>query len=143
LAARPAARGPRVTLRQVRYLAEYSLVRVVRQAVRVLPDRAGRSIGTAIGWCFHAADPAHRRLAVRQLRAAFPHRSEAECRAIARATFAHFGRLLVAILKFSTLDIEGIRARVEFDGDERVRSALANGKGALLFSGHFGYWELQ
>ena len=36
-----------------------------------------------------------------------------------------------------------IRARVEFEGDERVRQALAAGKGVLLFSGHFGYWELQ
>jgi KDO2-lipid IV(A) lauroyltransferase len=119
------------------------LVLIVRQFVRFLPDRAGAALGTFIGLCFYAADPAHRRLATRQLRAAFPLRTEEECRATARATFAHFGRLLVAILKFSTLDIDGIRERVEFEGDARVQSALAAGKGVLLFSGHFGYWELQ
>jgi KDO2-lipid IV(A) lauroyltransferase len=126
-----------------RYRVEYALVLVVRWLVGVLPDAAGRGIGTVIGFAFYAADAPHRRLAIRQLRAAFPLRSEAECVAIARATFAHFGRLLVALLKFSTLDEEGIRARVEYEGDERVRTALAGGKGALLFSGHFGYWELQ
>jgi KDO2-lipid IV(A) lauroyltransferase len=70
-------------------------------------------------------------------------RSERECRAIARATFAHFGRLLVALLRFSTLTADAIRARVEYEGDARVRAALTAGKGVLLFSGHFGYWELQ
>jgi len=140
---REAARGPFVSLRQLRYLIEYTLVLMVRAIVRILPDRMGAALGTLIGLCFYVADPAHRRLATRQLRAAFPLRTDAECRATARATFSHFGRLLVAILKFSTLDANGIRERVEFEGDERVRSALAAGKGALLFSGHFGYWELQ
>jgi KDO2-lipid IV(A) lauroyltransferase len=102
-----------------------------------------RAVGTAIGLLFHAVDGAHRRLAVDQLRAAFPVRSEAECRAIARATFAHFGRLLVAVLRFSTLTPDQMRARIEFEGEERVRAALAAGKGAIVFSGHFGYWELQ
>jgi KDO2-lipid IV(A) lauroyltransferase len=130
-------------LRQIRHGLEYVVVLGVRAVVGILPDRIGMLAGTVIGFAFYAADGAHRRLAIRQLRAAFPLRSEAECRAIARATFAHFGRLLVALLKFSTLDTAGIRARVEFEGDDRVRTALAAGKGALLFSGHFGYWELQ
>ena len=132
-----------MTLLAIRYRIEYLLVMAVRGVVGALPDRAANWIGTLVGSSFYAFDPAHRRLAVSQLRAAFPVRSEAECRAIARATFAHFGRLLVVLLKFSTLTAEQIRERVEFDGEERVRAALAAGKGALLFSGHFGYWELQ
>ena len=36
-----------------------------------------------------------------------------------------------------------MRARVDFEGDDRVRAALAAGKGAIVFSGHFGFWELQ
>jgi KDO2-lipid IV(A) lauroyltransferase len=34
-------------------------------------------------------------------------------------------------------------ARVEFEGEDRVRSAYAHGKGVLFVTGHFGYWELQ
>ena len=130
-------------LHDVRYRIEYALVSSVRWVVGLLPDAAARMLGTGVGACFYAFDPAHRRLAIRQLRAAFPVRSEAECRAIARTTFGHFGRLLVVLLKFSTFTADQIRTRVEFDGDERVRQALAGGKGVLLFSGHFGYWELQ
>jgi KDO2-lipid IV(A) lauroyltransferase len=109
---------------------------------RRLPHAVATSLGAAIGILVYAIDPRHRRLAVAQLRGAFPRRSEAECRAIARATFAHFGRLLVAVLRFSTLSPDAIRRRVEFEGDDRVRAALAAGKGAFVVTGHFGYWEL-
>src|SRR6185295_9109484 len=108
----------------LRHRIEYGLVVAVRGCVRVLPESASRGLGTFVGWLFYIGDPAHRRLAIRQLRAAFPTRSEAECRAIARSTFAHFGRLLVTLLRFSRLTPEQIRARVEYEGDERVRAAL-------------------
>jgi KDO2-lipid IV(A) lauroyltransferase len=132
-----------VTLLRLRHRIEYGLVVSVRAVVGILPDRASRAIGTLIGLSFYALDAAHRRLSIAQLRAAFPTRSVAECRAIARATFAHFGRLLVAVLRFSTLSADEIRARVDVEGEERIHAALASGKGAIVFSGHFGYWELQ
>lgn len=127
----------------LRHRIEYGLVVAVRGCVRVLPESASRGLGTFVGWLFYIGDPAHRRLAIRQLRAAFPTRSEAECRAIARSTFGHFGRLLVALLRFSRLTPEQIRARVEYEGDERVRAALQAGKGAIIYTGHFGFWEIQ
>ena len=73
----------------------------------------------------------------------FPSRPAAERRAIAAATFAHFGRLLFELLKFSTLSPEAMLARVEFDGEERAAAAYAQGKGVLFFTGHFGFWELH
>ena len=57
--------------------------------------------------------------------------------------FAHFGRLLTVLLKFSTMRPDQMLARVEFEGEDRVKAAHALGKGALLFTGHFGYWEIN
>lgn len=132
-----------MTLAAVRYRLEYGLVILVRRTVALLPDRWGRALGTLVGAFFYAVDRPHRRVAIRQLRAAFPLRTEHECRTIARATFAHFGRALVALLKFSTLSVDGVRQRVEYEGDERMLAALKDGRGVLIFSGHFGFWELQ
>ncbi|HZW72929.1 MAG TPA: hypothetical protein VFF43_05250, partial [Caldimonas sp.] len=127
----------------LRYRLEFALVAAVRGIVRFLPDSAVRALGTLVGLTFYTVDRSHRRIAIRQLSAAFPTRTEAECRAIARATFAHFGRVLVVMLKFSTLTADQVRARVEFEGEERVRLALARGRGVLIVTGHFGYWELH
>ena len=111
--------------------------------VRVLPMRAVLAAGSLLGRAFHAVDRGHRRLAVENLQAAFPLRSRRECRAIARQMFEHFGRLLMVLLKFSTLPPARMLSFVEFDGAERVRAAHAQGRGVLLFTGHFGYWEIN
>jgi KDO2-lipid IV(A) lauroyltransferase len=130
-------------LTSLRHRVEYLLVLAVRSVVSVLPPSGASALGALVGLTFYVVDGAHRRLAIAQLGAAFPIRSEIECRAIARRTFIHFGQLLVTVLRASTLSPAQLRASVEVEGEERVRAALAAGKGAIIFSGHFGYWELH
>ena len=57
--------------------------------------------------------------------------------------FAHFGRLLVVLLKFSTMRPDQMLERVEFEGEERVVHAHAQNRGVLLYTGHFGFWEIN
>ena len=129
--------------RIMKHRLEYVIVRALIAIVRVMPDVLVRACGTMLGLAFYTIDRAHRRIAERNLATAFPARPDAERRAIARAAFAHFGRLLFELLKFSTLSPEQMLARVEFDGEERSRLAYAQGKGVLFITGHFGFWELQ
>lgn len=132
-----------MSLHGIRLRLEYALVQAVRTVIRFLPGPLARAFGTTIGLTFYVVDRGHRRVAIRQLQAAFPRRSEAECRTIARATFMHFGRLLVALLEFSTLSREAMRRRVEYEGEDRIREGLAAGKGVIIITGHFGFWEIQ
>jgi KDO2-lipid IV(A) lauroyltransferase len=104
---------------------------------------AALGAGTLLGRAFYTFDRAHRRLAVENLKAAFPLRSPGECEAIARGMFSHFGRLLTVLLKFSTMRPAEMLARVEFEGEERVVAAHNQGRGVLLFTGHFGFWEIN
>jgi len=127
----------------MKHRVEYTLVRMLIKLVGVMPDSVVRASGTALGFAFYAIDGPHRRIAHRNLAAAFPGRSEAERRAIARAAFAHFGRLLFQLLAFSTLSPQAMLKRVEFEGEERARLAYAQRKGVLFFTGHFGFWELH
>lgn len=129
--------------RGAQHKVEYALVVAVRAVLSVCPDALVRAIGTGIGWTFWALDGGHRRLAFRQLQAAFPAKTAAECRQITRRTFTHFGRSLTTLLKFSTLGPDEMRARVVFDGEDRAHQALRQGKGVLFITGHFGFWELQ
>jgi KDO2-lipid IV(A) lauroyltransferase len=127
----------------LRHRLEYLGVRLVQAGVRVLPFRVVLASGTALGRGFYLFDGPHRRLAIGNLRAAFPHRSVRECRAMARSMFGHFGRLLMVLLKFSTMTREQMLSRVEFEGEDRVRLAHAQGRGVLLYTGHFGFWEIN
>jgi Kdo2-lipid IVA lauroyltransferase/acyltransferase len=127
----------------MKHRIEYALVRMLIAIVRVMPDVLVRASGTLLGLGFYTVDRAHRRIAQRNLAAAFPGRSDEDRRAIARAAFAHFGRLLFQLLAFSTLSPERMLERVEFEGEDRARLAYAQGKGVLFVTGHFGFWELH
>ena len=127
----------------VQHRLEYAAVRTAVGVAKLLPMALVLAAGTILGRAFYLFDRPHRRLALGNLAAAFPLRSAAECRAIARGMFSHFGRLLMVLLKFSTMRPDRMLALVEFEGDERVVSAHAQGKGVLLFTGHFGFWEIN
>ena len=127
----------------LRHRLEYAAVVSVVALVRLLPVRGVLAAGTLLGRAFFLVDRGHRRLAIENLRAAFPVRTEAECRVIARDMFAHFGHLLAVLLKFSTMTPKQMLACVEFEGEERVIHAHAQGRGVLLFTGHFGFWEIN
>jgi KDO2-lipid IV(A) lauroyltransferase len=127
----------------MRHRLELLAVGVLVAFVRIMPDGLVRACGRALGLTFYACDRAHRRIAERNLAAALPGRSAGERRTIARRAFAHFGRLLMELLKFSTLSPDAMLARVEVEGEERARAAYAQGNGVLFVTGHFGFWELQ
>jgi KDO2-lipid IV(A) lauroyltransferase len=127
----------------MRHRFEYAAVRGVLAIVGVLPTVVVERLGALVGLLFYVADGKHRRVAARNVASVFPTRSAKEQRAIVRGAFLHFGRLLFALLEFRTLTSEAMLARVEFEGEDRVRAAYAEGKGVLFVTGHFGFWELQ
>ena len=130
-------------MKAVRQRLELAAVRVVGLLARVLPHGVLRLCGAALGSAFYVLDRSHRRVALANLAQCFPARSAAERTVIARRMFQHFGVLLLELLQFSSLTPEAMRARVDVDGEERVRAAYAKGKGVLFFTGHFGFWELH
>jgi KDO2-lipid IV(A) lauroyltransferase len=127
----------------VRHRLEYGAVVGLRSVLAVMPHVVARALGATLGMTFYALDAKHRRVAMTNLTQSFPTRSPAEVRAIARAMFRHFGRLLFEMLKFSTLSPAAMLKRVEFEGEERARLAYAQRRGVLFFTGHFGFWELH
>lgn len=127
----------------MREAIEYGAVVAVRAIACRMPDAMVRGWGSLLGLMFYAVDRAHRRVALTNLEQCFPNRSAHERRAIARATFAHFGQVLLKLLTFSALTPAQMLERAEYEGDERVRLAYSRGKGVLFFTGHFGFWECQ
>lgn len=127
----------------MRHRLEYAAVVLVLAIVRITPWPIVRGTGRRLGLLFYLFDVRHRRVTLDNLAHAFPWRTARERRAIARRVFAHFGRLVFDLLKFSTLAPEEMLHRVEFEGDERVRQAQSLNKGYLLLTGHFGFWELH
>ena len=127
----------------MKHRVEYLTIRLLITVIQVMPNSLVSSAGAVVGMIAYVADRNHRRIALENVAAAFPARTPRAHKRIIRGAFRHFGRLLFELLKFSTLSPDAMLKRVEFEGEERVRAAYAQGKGVLFVTGHFGYWELQ
>ena len=128
--------------RTVRYRVETAAVHGLTAIVRLMPMPAVRATGAALGRLVYAVDGFHRRIAMSNMAMALPSKPLEERRAVVRRVFAHFGSVLLELIKVGTLTDSEILARIESEGEERVRQAHARGRGVLLFTGHFGYWEV-
>jgi KDO2-lipid IV(A) lauroyltransferase len=127
----------------VKRAIEFAAVRLVAAVVSLFPMRVVRRIGAGLGNLAYLLDRSRRRTALANLAAAFPSRTDRERRALARAMFAHFGSLLLELLKFASYTPAQIKAAVEIEGQERALQAYAQQRGVLFFTGHFGYWEIH
>ena len=97
----------------------------------------GEAVGSTAFWL-----GLRRRVALDGLRRAFPERSEAERRAIARAAYRQLGRSLAELVAWRRLTASEVERLVRFVGWDRYQAALAGGRGVVVAVAHFGNWEL-
>ena len=134
------ADAPRATFGQ---WIGYAAGRSVFALLALLPLRAARGAGALIGRLFFLVSPRHRGIARRNLEAALgPAAGPDERERIARACFAHLGRIVADATHFPEHLRRPTDAIADYEGVEHLQAAAALGKGVLVFSGHFGHWEM-
>jgi KDO2-lipid IV(A) lauroyltransferase len=127
----------------MKHWLEFALVKMVAAGLHLLPMAAVRACGGALGRVAYVVGSRHRQIAIENLAQAFPSRTPAELRRLARDMFAHFGRWALELIKFAGLSRERMLQLIDSEGEERVWHAYEQGRGVLFFTGHFGYWETQ
>src|SRR5689334_2111422 len=120
-------------LTKLRYRAEWLVRLGVRTLGRAVPMAGGRLPCHGLGYAAYALDRSRRRIALENLAFAFPGRPLAERKALTRAMFAHFGAVLLELLKFGTYSREQMVAAADVEGDDRLRQARRHGRGVLFF----------
>jgi len=109
----------------------------------LLPFRVAWALGGLAGRVAWLVGRRDRELALEHLAFALPDLPEAERRAIARATFLHYGHGAAEVAQIARIDRD-IERYVTYhgEGEELLRAAHAVGKGLIFVTGHMGSWEL-
>lgn len=128
---------------KLRYRLEVFCFRILIGMTHVVPRRLMLAFGTLLGTLAYVFLGRHRRIALDNLTHALGDELEPrQLRRIARKCWQHFARVMIDTFYFSRLTLESVRRTVEIEGEEIVRNAIAKGNGVMLYSAHFGHWEL-
>lgn len=124
-------------------MALYLAARLAISLLRLMPLRLSYAVARACGTAaFYAWRGGRNRCIQNMMRVAGGDATLA--RTYARRSFACYGAYIVDFLRFgapSEASTEGVLARVDFDGWQRIDDELA-GNGVVFVTLHFGNWDL-
>jgi KDO2-lipid IV(A) lauroyltransferase len=127
----------------IRQLAEYFLFSLMKCPVAMLSRPALIRLAGALGSGIYVLDRKHRRIALENLTVAFKNLSLNEKKRIGRGAFRHFSRFTFDLLAIRKMAESGFNGLVRHEGLDHLNEAYAEGRGVLIFTAHFGHWEMM
>ncbi len=121
---------------------EYAGVRLISLLLSVLPMGMLVSLGSGLGWVAFNVFRVRRDVVIDNISRALGV-DDRTAASIGRHSYQHLGRSMVEYTAFATMTRDDVNALVELEGREHLANAEKGGKGAVLYAGHFGNWELM
>jgi Kdo2-lipid IVA lauroyltransferase/acyltransferase len=121
---------------------EYAAYRSVAALVRRASEESLRRWGSRLGAFSRRVLRRRDRLAMRNLRTAFPEKPELELRRTLDECWHHFGREMLAFVRAQSMSLEEIARSCPFVNAGLIEEARSRGKGVVLISAHYGGWEI-
>jgi len=119
------------------------LFKLVQGFLFLFPRKFCLALGRLLGFFFYLLDKKHRHIAHSNLSISLgKSHSLKSLKSIARSSFSHFGEVMLDLVKFSTLKEHKKSKLIAVEGAEHIQNALLGKKGVLLFTAHFGNWEI-
>jgi KDO2-lipid IV(A) lauroyltransferase len=121
----------------------YVIIRLGLSLLQAFPAELACRMADMLAWIAYWADRRHRRIAIDNLRHAFPRWRSDQHEAVARGCFRHLLHMVVEIACLPRrLAIGNWRRYVTLVGGDRIVSALLAEQPVLIVTGHLGNWEL-
>jgi len=124
------------------YIA-YGFYKSFAGCLAVLPRGLVLAAGSFFGRLVYHLDARHRRIALANLAQAFSDsRTAGEREKIALRSFENFVRSVFDALKTAGWTPSRLMSIIDVEGYDYLDEAARAGRGVLLFTGHFGNWEM-
>jgi len=119
-----------------------SFLAVFKTCIKNISPRRVAALGYVLGTLVWLADMRHQRIVKRNLRFAYPEWSDNYIGKVSRHVFENAAKTFLEICQITCFSKEDILKRVRIRGEENLRRAVENPKGAIMISAHLGNWEM-
>lgn len=115
---------------------------IIIKFIRLIPLRFRRALAFLLARLAYYVSLKHRLIAVHNLMRAFPEKSLKEIISLAKKSYASFILVAADFVDIPLLNKDNLHKWISVEGLDNYTEACREGKGVLLFSGHFGNWEI-
>jgi len=123
-------------------MKKYPTTTVALFILQIIPLSVRKFLFTNLALLVYYLLPRRRRVAVDNLRRAFPEKSVAEIFRIVKGVYRNFGILAAEFVDIPRLNVNRVNSLMEIKGMENYEKARAKNRGVILMTAHFGNWEL-
>jgi KDO2-lipid IV(A) lauroyltransferase len=124
------------------HILEYVLFASAGFFIRLLPLRYVHRTGFVLARIFYPLLLSRRKVALNNLRNAFPEMNDSTRKKIAFRSFQNISATFAELLWHKNLTKETIRQRVRIENPDLIKQVQAEKKGMIFLTAHFGSWEL-
>ncbi len=122
---------------------EYWAVRGLVGLVGALPRPVARVTGAVIGWVCWNVLGGLRKTGLRNLKLAFPEKTDAEREEILRKLYKTLGWQIAEFCKMRGYTLDEASRFVRYEGLDHYLRARDKGRGVLVLTGHLGAWSFR
>ena len=96
--------------------------------------------GIVLGDFIRILIPVRKKVAIQNLKVAFPEKSKHEIDSIIKKCYRHFGIVLMDLFRMAKYNKKNLKLITSFNNKDIQK--LKNNKGGLIITGHIGNWEM-
>lgn len=127
--------------KRLKHRLEFLFLKAVQFAANLLPATWAVGMGAPLGTLGYGLWKRRRLIAQANLRFCFPEQNDAWVKRVARRSFVNLAKAMIDYMRLAGLNERNISRYHAITNQKCFDDARAWGKGALLFTGHFGSWE--
>lgn len=120
---------------------EYFLFRFALKLLGLLGLENSRRAAVVVGTLVYFIFPIRKKTTIDNLTKAFPEKSVKEIKRIALENYRNITITFFELMCIPSLSKEEMKHQVEFENYDLFMKVVKEGKGLIIFTGHFGNWE--
>lgn len=128
---------------KILHLVEYAGLRLLMILTSRLSPNTASWLGARLGDLVFYVVRSRKKLVMEQLVRAFNASGNTRnLRKMARSVYRQLGRTATEHARLLAKETKDVRDRLTISGENHIEQARRKGRGVILITGHFGYWEL-